>query len=215
MDGCGVLEKLVPAIIRLKKGPVGLMVRERMEQFRALGSSSDDEVFKELCFCILTANYTAEGGIRIQKAIGNGFITLPREALASRLRSLGYRFPNARADYIIRARVHRPELCKRLSSSEAQDIRHWLVGHVHGLGYKESSHFLRNIGRTGFAIIDFHIIDLLVRYGMIEKPKSKSLSRKRYEEIESVLAKMAKRSGTTQGELDLYLWYMETGKILK
>jgi len=215
MGGCRVLEKLVSSIIRLKKGAVGRMVRERMGQFRALGSSPKDEIFKELCFCILTANYTAEGGIRIQKEIGDGFITLPCEALASRLRSLGYRFPKKRADYIARARLHRSELSRQLSSSKPHDVRRWLVENVHGLGYKEASHFLRNIGHTGFAIIDFHIIDLLAREGIIEGPKSKSLSRKKYEVIETALGAIAKRSGTSQGELDLYLWYLETGKILK
>ena len=94
-------------------------------------------------------------------------------------------------------------------------MRDWLAENVYGLGYKEASHFLRNIGATDLAIIDFHIVDVLVREGLIAKPKSKSLSAKRYLEIERVLKGLAGELGITLAELDLYLWYLETGKIQK
>lgn len=80
---------------------------------------------------------------------------------------------------------------------------------------KEASHFLRNIGFKNYAVIDFHIVDVLVKNDLIEKPKSKSLTSKKYLEIEEVLRKLAKETKTNLGELDLYLWYHETGKILK
>ena len=78
---------------------------------------------------------------------------------------------------------------------------------------KEASHFLRNIGFSNYAIIDFHIIDLLVKEKLITRPKT--LTPKRYLEIESILETLAKKTKLSLGELDLYLWYMETGKILK
>lgn len=85
---------------------------------------------------------------------------------------------------------------------------------IKGLGYKEASHFLRNIGFTNLAIIDFHIVDLLIKNGLLnEKPKS--LSKKKYIEIEDILKEIAEDLNLSLGELDLYLWYMETGKILK
>jgi N-glycosylase/DNA lyase len=56
---------------------------------------------------------------------------------------------------------------------------------------------------------------VLARNGLILKPKSKSLSRKRYLEIEKTLADLAAKAKVSLAELDLYLWYMETGKILK
>jgi len=52
------------------------------------------------------------------------------------------------------------------------------------------------------------------RYGLIEKIPD-SLSGKRYLELERVLERVADHLGITLAELDLYLWYMETGKILK
>ena len=75
------------------------------------------------------------------------------------------------------------------------------------------SHFLRNIGYDDYAIIDFHIIDILTQYGFIKKPKS--LSKKRYLEIEQDLNHIAQLCDLTLAELDFYLWYLETGKILK
>ncbi|MEM2743849.1 MAG: N-glycosylase, partial [Nitrososphaerota archaeon] len=62
-------------------------------------------------------------------------------------------------------------------------------------------------------ILDFHIIDLLAKYGLIEKPKT--LTRKRYLEIEKILKEIAEKLNINLAELDLYLWYLSTGKILK
>ena len=88
-----------------------------------------------------------------------------------------------------------------------------LIRNVKGIGPKEASHFLRNIGYSGFAILDFHIINILARYGLIEKPKT--LTKRRYLEIEELLRSIAAKTDLSLAELDLYLWYMETGKILK
>ena len=40
-------------------------------------------------------------------------------------------------------------------------------------------------------------------------------TKKKYQEIEDLLKNIAKETDLTLAELDLYLWYMETGKILK
>ena len=93
------------------------------------------------------------------------------------------------------------------------EIRDWIVKNVKGIGYKESSHFLRNIGFDNYAIIDFHIIDLLINHNLIKKPKY--LTKKKYLEIENLLREIARKTDLTLAELDLYLWYLETGKILK
>ncbi len=206
---------LLRRIGSLKGGEAGFRVAMRMAEFKARGMQQSGELFKELCFCLLTANYSAEGGMRVQEAIGDGFLSLPEKALAKKLKSLGYRFPNARAKYICRARMHRHMLRSVLAAFPPEAAREWLADNITGLGYKESSHFLRNVGIDKVAIIDFHIIDLLSRHKLIKRPKSKSLGRGRYLEIERTLGEIASRSKITQGELDLYLWYMETGKILK
>lgn len=206
----GILE----CVNELKNSGLRKTVDSRMKEFRKLRKGTPEEIFSELCFCILTANFSAERGIRIQKEIGGGFSELTREELEKALKVMGHRYPKARAEYIIEARK-RKDYLKRILDSPMGDIgiRDWIVRNVKGLGYKEASHFLRNIGFDNLAIIDFHIIDILEAYNVIERPKT--LTKRRYLEIERILRRIAKKLGVTPGELDLYLWYAETGKILK
>ncbi len=207
--------ELIKRLKELLEDPkVSSLVKQRIAEFEAIGKRSSKRIFSELCFCILTANFTASGGIKIQKALEDEFLTASEEELASRLKQLGHRFPSARAHYIVLGRKYANRLVEILKSFKTeQEAREWLVRNIKGIGYKEASHFLRNIGYKNLAILDFHILDLLARYGIIEKPKT--LTRKRYLEIEQRLSEISKELDISLAELDLYLWYLETGKILK
>jgi N-glycosylase/DNA lyase len=207
-------ENLAKKIRELKTGPIRKRVDARIKEFKDFRTGSDDDRFSELCFCITTANCAAESCIRIQQDIGSGYITLSQERLSERFKELGYRFPNKRAGYITDARKHRSALAEKVRNGTCEkDLRDWLVKNVLGLGYKEASHFLRNVGYTDLAIIDFHIVDVLAEHGIIEEPKA--LTKNKYIEIEQILRDLAEETGLTLSELDLYLWYMETGKVLK
>ena len=210
------MNPLISLVKQLKSSPIKNIIDSRIKEFSELGKKSINEIFKELCFCLLTANFSAQGGIKIQKEIGDGFLTLSEIDLAKKLSELGHRFPNARAKYIFLAREKINNLKKILESDESElKKREEIVKNIKGLGMKEASHFLRNIGYKNLAIIDFHIIDLLVKNNLIVKSKSKSLNVKKYLEIENLLKQIAEKTNLTLGELDLYLWYQETGKILK
>lgn len=210
------MQNLLNEIKELQQSEIKNIVDARMNEFEEFGKKDNDDLFKELCFCLLTANFSAHGGIKIQNAIGNGFFSLSETELAKKLSELGHRFPNARAKFIFEARKHKDNLKNMLNSFENElDARNWLAENVKGFGMKESSHFLRNIGYKNLAVIDFHIIDLLVKNNLIVQPKSKSLTKNKYIEIENLLKEIAKKSNMNLGELDLYLWYKETGKILK
>jgi len=204
------LVKISEELKELKK-EIGSLVEEKLREFKEMGKKGSEEWFNELCFCILTANYSALGGLRIQKKISDGFLTLSEGELKRRLRELGHRFPNKRAEYIVGARGHAKDLKEKVLS--AKDPREWLVRNIRGIGYKEASHFLRNVGYEDYAILDYHILDLLEKEGIIKRPKT--LTRKKYLEIEEKLRKIARRLGMNLAELDLYLWYKETGKVLK
>ncbi|MBN3036841.1 MAG: N-glycosylase/DNA lyase [Candidatus Diapherotrites archaeon] len=205
---------LLIEINELKRTDVRDTIEDRMGEFRRFRRRPSLDLFKELCFCILTANFNAERAIRIQAEVGDGFLVMTEDGLARRLKTLGYRYPNTRAEYIAEARQHAGSLRTVLGSSESGcELREWLIKNIKGLGMKESSHFLRNIGFGDVAILDFHILDVLEEHGVVERPKT--LTKAKYLEIENELQRVAELAGLTLGELDLYLWYMETGKVLK
>ena len=96
------------------------------------------------------------------------------------------------------------------------DRRDWLVKEkrIKGLGYKEASHYLRNIGLSGYGILDKHILNCLVELGVIDDPKPPS-TRAKYLATEEKLRDFANRVEINFDELDLVLWSMKTGEILK
>lgn len=208
------MRQLFKRIRYLKNTEIKNLVDARLKSFKELNERSSEEIFIELCFCILTANFSAERSIEIQKEMADEFLTIPETELARKLKQLGHRYPNARAEYIVNARQHMRSIKNLFDKfNDEKRLREWLVKNVKGLGYKEASHFLRNIGYKNLAIIDFHIIDVLVKHDIVEKPKT--LTRRKYLEIEDILRKIAVRLDLNLAELDLYLWYIETGKILK
>jgi len=206
---------LAERIQELERSPVGEEVRRRVVEFKALSSRGAQEWFSELCFCILTANSSASLGLSIQRGVGaEGFLAWPREKLGERFAQMGHQYAKRRAEFIVEARGlgNIKEVVTRFG--DERQAREWLVEHVRGLGYKEASHFLRNVGYMNVAILDRHVLRLLAEHGVIaEVPKT--LTRRRYLEIEKRLEALAKAVGLSLGELDLYLWYMRTRKVLK
>ena len=207
------MKELIAKIEALKKTEIQQKINQRIKGFKDINKQSNDELFKEMCFCLLTANFNAEKSIKIQNEIGRGFITDSKEQLCKKLQEYGHRFPNTRAEYIHQSQKCKNDLSKIVNFHDKKALREWIVKNVKGLGYKEASHFLRNIGFDDYAIIDFHIIDVLSDYNIIKRPKT--ITKKKYLEIEDKLSTIAKKTTLTLAELDLYLWYIETGKILK
>lgn len=205
---------LIQTIEILKKDDISKIIQNRIKEFSSIKKSGTAKIFKELCFCIMTANCGAAKCIEVNDRIDKGFLNLPEEELVKKFKEFGYRFPNIRAKYIIDARNYISELGSIINSNiDEIKLREWVVKNIKGLGYKEASHFLRNIGYKNLAIIDFHIVDLLVKYDLIEKPKS--MTKKKYLEIENVLKLIGRELHLDMAKLDLYLWYKETGKVLK
>ncbi len=81
-------------------------VERRFEEFKDIGKNGDElDLFSELSFCVLTANWRAKGGIKAQKFITKeGFAHYNEEQLISKLREVGHRFPNTRSRYIVENR---------------------------------------------------------------------------------------------------------------
>ncbi len=204
-------------VVALKSHPINETIVQRLKEFDFFKENISDsnKIFLELCFCLMTANFQAEKSMSIQKELGKGFHFMSEDDLAKKLKVMGHRFWPQVAQRIVLARKHIPILSNILKEKRGLDLRQWFVDNVYGLGMKESSHFLRNIGFRDYAIIDFHIVDILVEHGLIDKPKSKGITQKKYLEIEKVLQDLGKKLGMSMSELDLRLWYLETGKVLK
>ena len=200
------LNDLIILVERLKSQEIRETINSRMTEFENVPRNFDD-LFRELVFCILAAGTSEELGIKTINHLGDVIFTGSEKDIQKKLKEV-YRFHTIRAEYIHQARENFRNL-----DINAHDIRINLVENIKGIGFKEASHFLRNIGHKNVAIIDFHIVDLLVRNGLIEKPKT--LTARKYLEIEEILKQLSQKTNIDLGELDLYLWYAETGKILK
>lgn len=193
-------------------------IKQRIKEFKTLGEQGqvtfdfrpfldleiDATIESELAFCISTANSSAKSGLKFQKMLeGRDVFALGLIDLEELLKSTGVRFYKRKAIYIKEA-IKKLRTIKLPEDESARDL---LVKEIYGLGYKEASHFLRNIGRD-FVILDRHILDWL---GVSQR----SLSRKKYLEIEEKFRDIAKRTGKSVSELDLLLWSMKTGLVLK
>jgi N-glycosylase/DNA lyase len=197
-------------------------ITARLAEFRRVwAEKSDARLWEELVFCIFTAGASARMGLRSIEAIRHLLDDGTREELAAALRSR-HRYPNSRSGYIAVTRDYLQKDCglrlgERLEGfSDPLARRDWLARErgIKGLGYKESSHFLRNIGFTGYGILDKHILRSLAELGVIETPQPPT-TRARYLETEERLKRFARDIRIDFDELDLVLWSMKTGEILK
>ncbi len=202
--------------IQKDKG-VSNTVKERINEFEENFKGDDELWFKELCFCLLTANFKAETciGICEKEKNNDAFLNFSPVELSKFLKENKHRFPNTRAKFIVEARKYKLNLRDILIKFENEnDAREFLVKNIKGIGYKESSHFLRNIGYKNFAILDRHILNILYENEIIsEIPKH--LSRTIYFKIENLMKIIEGDLKISLAELDLYLWYSKTGKVLK
>jgi N-glycosylase/DNA lyase len=73
---------------------------------------------------------------------------------------------------------------------------------------------LRNIGFKGYAILDKHILRSLAELGIIDDPKPPN-TRLKYLTVEEKLKNLAEITEIDFDELDLVLWSLKTGEILK
>lgn len=186
------------------------LIESRLSSFKELYSASPENWFSELCFCILTAQAQAKKAIKIQEAIGTrGFLELSQEAITAVIREHGHRFHNKKAEYIILARRH-ATIKQELNGLSSQEARNYLVKNIKGLGLKEASHFLRNVGYDDVAIIDRHIVRFLVKYNFIEAEPT-TITPAVYYRLEELL----KQFGLPLSRLDLMIWCHMTGSVLK
>ncbi len=202
----------------------GPQIRARLAEFREVWENgSDERLWEEMVYCIFTAGASARMGLHSVEAVRHLLFDGSREEMTGALiKARSHRYPAARPGYIVVTRDFLREDCgmrlrERLTSlTDPLERRDWLARtrSIKGLGYKEASHFLRNIGLRGYAILDKHILRSLAELGIVESPEPPS-TRARYLETEERLRRFARDVRIDFDELDLVLWSMKTGEILK
>ncbi len=197
-------------------------IQSRLQEFDSVLKTGDEEsIFAELVFCILTPQSKAKScGAAVERLLDKGLLLTGTEDQVL-MELQGVRFKYKKAGYVIEARNRflidgKISIKSRISRfSDACDAREWLVRDVKGIGYKEASHFLRNIGLgADLAILDRHILKNLRSFQVIEEVPA-SLPRQRYLEIEEGMKELSERVGILMSHLDLVLWYKETGEVFK
>jgi len=196
-------------------------IRTRLSEFKQVLQRSEEDVFAELCFCLLTPQSSAktcwDAVTRLREK--NLLLKGSQQDIEPVLN--GVRFNDTKARYIVEARalfskdgamLIKPQIT---SFYNPYELREWFVENVKGLGYKEASHFLRNIGLgEEFAILDRHILRNLAQLKVIPEVPA-TLTKKRYLEIEEKVRQFSKEIGIPMADLDLLLWSKETGWIFK
>jgi N-glycosylase/DNA lyase len=189
-------------------------IRKRLEEFAAV---KREEYFYELAYCLLTPQSSAVNADKAIAALKSAnFFVRDIDAAEILCRKQHYiRFHNTKAKRLHELKLKYDETLPALcNGTPSRELREWLVHNVKGLGWKEASHFLRNIGRLDLAILDRHILKNLKRHGVI-RSLPKTLTAKRYLSIEQKFKRFADEVGISMDELDLLFWSNETGEILK
>ncbi len=208
----------IKVIYNSKREEIGL----RLHEFKKIWKTGTrEEIFAELVFCILTPQ---SRGISCWAAVENLMrkgILFTGDATHIVKELDGVRFIYKKSEYIVEARERflddgRVSLKSIISQiDDGYEAREWLVQNVKGIGYKEASHFLRNIGfEQNLAILDRHILKNLQFIGVIEEIPG-FLSRRRYFDIEKRMIEFSKAAQIPISHLDLVMWYKETGEIFK
>jgi len=194
-------------------------IEARLGEFDAIWKKRDsDKILSELFFCILTPQSEAHGcwdTICSLKGCGKLYDCSAPE-LAPHLHKA--RFKNKKACYLVEARTRfeKTDIVEYLESFDSPcDCRDDLVARIKGMGCKEASHFLRNIGLgREMSILDRHILRTLVSCGVLMQ-MPKNLGRSQYIDIENKMKAFAIEIEIPLSHLDFVIWHSVKNEIFK
>ena len=199
---------------------------------------SEYQIWKELCFCLLSGNVAFElvtSTIKVleekgflnhewilrEKSSENMIFHLFNESNFEPKKKNGklrkYRYPKKRSEEIIKAAkiLYSNSSIKRIlrDYSSDVDVRDFLSATIPGIGIKESSHFLRNIGYSNsLAIIDVHVLKFLELNYFVNSSKNSTLTKSRYKKLEIILQNLAEYHKLDLNTFDLAIWhFMRSG----
>ena len=198
-------------------------IEKRLDDFKNIWLTGNDmDIYVELAFCVLTPQSKAKNAWSAISKLRDDFLLLEgsEEEIVEYLNVVRFKNNKAKNLVLLRDKMSSSDgvvAAKQIINSLGDPLekREWIVENIRGIGYKEASHFLRNVGfGEEIAILDRHILKNLVRLGVIEEVP-KTITRKRYMEIEDKMIDYSDKIGIPMDHLDLLLWYLEAGEIFK
>lgn len=196
-------------------------ISKAISGYKNAWKDTEKEIFAEMAFCILTPQSKAKNAWQaITTLVENNLLYEgSAEEIVEYLNIV--RFKNNKSRYLVEFRDLMTEdgklQPKKILESKGNTFekRKWILKNVKGIGLKEANHVLRNLGfGEEIAILDRHILRNLQRLNVIEEIP-KTLTEKKYYEIEEAMKKYSEYSGIKMDELDLVLWYKEAGEVFK
>ncbi len=197
-------------------------IEVRIEEFeRVWKNGTEEDIFRELAFCILTPQSKARNawGAILKLTENNLLYKGHSEDIVEFLNVV--RFKNKKSLYLVEAREFFTEegkikIKEKIKEQKTEvEKREWIVSNIKGIGYKEAGHFLRNIGfGKTITILDRHILKNLALAEIIEKVPE-NMNKKNYMEIEEKMKKYAEKIKIPLEHLDFVMWYKEAGEVFK
>ncbi len=215
-----------PERIRHAVGVVGAEI-DRQVSANKPQPCTESQLWAELTCCVLSSQvpYETAQAAAVRLETSGLFLkegVAPRDlevALAELLRrpfdidggSRRYRFPDSRARQLTATVVQVRRDAKGLSDllgsfGDIEIARRWFVTNAKGLGPKQASMFLRNVGASyDLAVLDRHLINYMVMMGLTADPRPiRRMADYRRDEV--VLRDHAASFGLPVGFFDWAVW---------
>ena len=195
---------------------IRLDVKRRKEEFQE-NWNRDSMIQALLYFSLCTPQSSATRSWNALNEFLPRVSILTESQIAEILGRHGVRFKYNKARYIIECREKFKTISLRsyiddLLTQGVVSARNELAKTIRGIGMKEASHFLRNIGYGDeVCILDRHILRNLEKYDILKT--SKTLTPKLYLEYEEKMKTFAKKLKIPVFDLDFVFWYNNNGEL--
>ncbi|WP_288866452.1 N-glycosylase/DNA lyase [uncultured Sneathia sp.] len=196
-------------------------IDKKIDEYKEAFNYDNKDFFAEIAFCILTPQSKALNAWKIIQTLKENdlLFTADSDTLENYLNSI--RFKKTKAKRLVSLReklsINGSLEAKKIifNGDDVFKIREWLVKNIDGFGYKEASHVLRNLGfGEDIAILDRHILRNLLKLDVIDEIP-KTLTPKKYMDIEEKMRKYSSKIDISMDRLDLLFWYNEVNYLFK
>ncbi len=206
-----IIDLIIHLLQTIDRDPSVVPVFSRLE--------NNEEVWRSLLFCILSSQVRTSSAVKATNSILSE-VPFFEEKIASsevydkaknilRREDVKYRFPDHRSRNIAHswfafAQV-KDDLYKYLESFDSEAAaREWITQLFPGLGFKQASMFLRDIGYSlRLCIIDTHILWYCSCLG---HHSDRPLTPKRYIETEDFVLRQSDKFGVSPNVFDAAVW---------